>query len=245
MAQPQPGVISTQQPRAVPRPGFEDIADRERVTDNYWTCQDPIRELRSSWRAQIVRHIFHLLPSETILEIGCGSGSFTRALARATRRECSITAATFRFADGIGLLTSTTPEVETVLLSDFPGELRGRKFDYIVGNNLLDLKNAAWLLQEIQNLLRPGGRLLLFETNPWNPVFQLRRWLSTWLPFVRRGDERSLPNQIQLYELLSEIGFICIAATCYDFLYRPIPRWFMLIARNLSLVLENTPGLRR
>jgi hypothetical protein len=33
-------------------------------------------------------------------------------------------------------------------------------FDYVVGNNLLDLKNAGWVLQEVQNLLRPGGRLL-------------------------------------------------------------------------------------
>src|SRR5262249_33734237 len=93
-------------------------------------------------------------------------------------------------------------------------------------------------------LLRPGGRLLFFETNPWNPVFQLRRRLSGWLPFLRRGDERSLPNRVQLYELLSELGFVRIAATAYDFLYWPIPRWLMLVARNLSLVLENTPALR-
>src|SRR5262249_43024430 len=31
---------------------------------------------------------------------------------------------------------------------------------------------------------------------------------------------------------------------CYDFLYPPIPRWLMLVARNLTLVLENTPGVR-
>jgi hypothetical protein len=135
--------------------------------------------------------------------------------------------------------------VEVVRLTDFPGELRGRTFDYVVGSNLLDRSNAACLLQEVQHLLRPGGRLLFFETNPWNPMFRLRRRLSGWLPFLRRGDERALPNQIQLYELLSELGYLRIAATNYDFLYWPIPRWLMLIAKNLSLILENTPVVRQ
>src|SRR5262249_15519524 len=135
--------------------------------------------------------------------------------------------------------------VEVMHLQDFPGPLQGRTFDYIVASNLLDLDHAAELLEKVWQLLRPGGRLLFFEANPWNPVFQLRKWLSRWLPFLRRGDERALPNQVQLYELLSELGYVRIAATCYDFLYPPIPRWLMLIARNLSLVLENTRGVRQ
>jgi len=134
--------------------------------------------------------------------------------------------------------------VEVVGLSDFPGELSGRTFDYVVGNNLLDLNNTASVLREVQHLLRPGGRLLFFETNPWNPIFQLRREAGRWLAFLRRGDERALPNQIQLYELISELGFVRIAATCYDFLYPPIPRWLMRVARNVSLVLENMPWVR-
>jgi hypothetical protein len=145
-------------------------------------------------------------------------------------------------ADGGAL---SLPGVKVVKLTDFPGELRGRQFDYVVASNLLDSANAASLLREVLELLRPGGRLLFFETNPWNPVFHLRRQLSGWLPFLRRGDERTLPNQVQLYELLSELGFVRISTTCYDFLYSPIPRWLMMIARNLSLVLENTPGLRQ
>ena len=77
------------------------------------------------------------------------------------------------------------------------------------------------------------------------PVFWLRRQLVRVLPFLRRGDERALPNQIQLYELLSEIGFVSVGATCYDFLFSPIPRWMMILVRNLTLILENTPFVRR
>src|SRR5262249_33791893 len=45
-------------------------------------------------------------------------------------------------------------------------------------------------------------------------------------------------------ELLSELGFVRIGTTCYDFLYPPIPRWSLPVMRPLSLVLENTPVVR-
>ena len=181
--------------------------------------------------------MFHLLPGESILELACGSGKMTRALAKVTRGACPITAATFCFSSVHGTFEPRPSSVEVVELRDFPGELRGRTFDYVIASNVLDLGNAAWILQAVQALLRPGGRLLFFETNPWNPIFRVRRRLATSFRSLRRGDERALPNQIQLYELISDLGFVRIAATCYDFLYPPIPRWLMRVARNLSLVL--------
>ncbi|HEV3204572.1 MAG TPA: bifunctional class I SAM-dependent methyltransferase/glycosyltransferase family 2 protein, partial [Gemmataceae bacterium] len=237
--------LQTKSQSIFPPLNLETIAVRERATDRYWSRHDPISRLRLWWRAQTVRHLFHLLPGESILELGAGSGKFTEALIKATRGECPITAATFAYSSGNPLLQSFDPNVEVICLDDFPGPLNGRAFDYIVGTNLLDMANAAELLQEIQGLLRPGGRLLLFETNPWNPYFRWRRRLAQWLPILRRGDERELPSQIHLYELLSELGFLRIMATAYDFLYRPIPGWLMQVVRNLSLILENTPLIRR
>jgi SAM-dependent methyltransferase len=244
LVETQTPVWSLERSQAISRSRFDSVAARERVSDRYWSHEDPINELRLQWRAHTIRHLFHVLPGESILELGCGSGGMTHALVRVTRGECPITAATFCFAPDDDSLQSLNGTVEVVPLDQFPGPLCGRSFDYIVGNNLLDMDNAATLLQEVQKLLRPGGHLLFFETNPWNPVFRLRKWLGRWLPFLRRGDERALPNQVQLYELLSELGFVRIMATCYDFLYPPIPRWLMFLARNLTLVLENTPGVR-
>jgi dolichol-phosphate mannosyltransferase len=221
------------------------MAAREKVNDRYWSEEDPISQLRCWWRAQTIRNIFHLLPGESILELACGSGTLTKPLLRATRMECPITAATFvaGFADKLHQQAPTV--LSTRLLTDFPGELKDQTFDYVVGTNLLDAKNASDVLKAVQGLLKPGGRLLLFESNPWNPVFRLRYMLSRFLPFIRRGDERRLPNQVQLYELLSELGYVRVTATHYDFLFRPIPRFLMRLMRNLTLVLENTPGVRR
>ncbi|MGE3820415.1 MAG: glycosyltransferase [Isosphaeraceae bacterium] len=232
---------------ALPRAAFEAVAARERVSDRYWSRNDPLNAQRMLWRSQTVRQMFHVLPGETILELGCGSGHLTRALLATTRGECPVTAASF-----LPDVEQSPPgpraagaQAELVRLEGFPGALSGRRFDYVVATNLLDLNSAPAVLREVMALLKPGGRLLFFETNPWNPMFGLRRRVSRWLPFLRRGDERALLNQTQLYELLSELGFISIGATCYDFLYPPIPSFLLRPARNLSLILENTPGVRR
>jgi dolichol-phosphate mannosyltransferase len=56
------------------------LAARERYRDEYWRKHDPIAEDRLLWRAQAFRHTVHLLPGQTILELGCGEGLFTHAL---------------------------------------------------------------------------------------------------------------------------------------------------------------------
>ena len=228
-------------PKAILSTTIGSIAERERVSDWYWTHKDSLTGMRVWWRACTARHMLHLLPGETILELGCGSGSLTRALAGVSRNECPITAATFDPANDLAAIRNDLPTIEAIRLSGFPGELEDRQFDYVIAGNMLDHTCAASLLTEVQKLLKPGGRLLFFESNPWNPVFQLRRRLGRFLPFLRRGDERVLHNRVQLYELLSELGFVSIGTTCYDFLYPPVPRWSLPLMRPLSLIMENTP----
>ena len=47
------------------------------------------------WRAVAVRHSFHVLPGESILDFGAGSGLWTEHLATVCRGEAFITAAVF------------------------------------------------------------------------------------------------------------------------------------------------------
>jgi dolichol-phosphate mannosyltransferase len=230
---------------AIPASTLQSIADRERICDWYWTRKDMIRDMRRWWRALTARHLLHLLPGEAILELGCGSGTLTRALSDVTRGECPITVATFDPANNLAWLRDALPTAEGVRLSGFPGELGSRQFDYVIASNVLERFSAALLLTEVRELLKPGGQLLFFETNPWNPLFQLRRRLGRVVPFLRRGDELALlHSRVQLYELLSEVGFVGIGTICYDFLYPPIPRWSLPVMRPLSLVMENTPVIK-
>jgi dolichol-phosphate mannosyltransferase len=221
----------------VRHPAIDVLARRERHAGEYRTRRDPIAAEREVWHAHIFRHLVHLLPGETILEIGSADGGFTRALADMTRGRNPLVAVTATGA------ASATPGAETIAIDALPGPLAGRRFTYVVAQNVLDRDNVAYLLEHIFALLEDGGRAIFVESNPWNPMSAGRRAVSSLLG---RRTMQSLLSPTQLYELLSEIGFIRVSARFTDFVYRPLaptPRmaWVM---RNASVLLENMPGVQ-
>src|SRR5215469_9170695 len=146
---------------------------REQFRSAYWKHHDPIFDDRMLWRAHTFRHLMHLLPGHTILELGCGDGVFTRQLVDATRNECPITAVTFDL--NASRSTNLPEDVEFVALSAIPGQLKDRKFDFVVAHDMLDKRGKGCLLHSIYNLLEPGGQVLFYESNPWNVILKLRR----------------------------------------------------------------------
>lgn len=215
------------------------LALRERLREAYWERRDPIIDDRMLWRAQTFRHVMHLLPGQSILELGCGDGAFTRQLAKVTRGECPLTAVTFD--PDARRPARLPPSVEFLASQLLPGVLEERRFDFIIAHDLLDKRNAIWLLQQVFTLLTPGGRFLFYESNPWNAIRRLRQGLG--ILFGRR-DPRLLFNRSEMYELLSELGFIRIFAVFNDFVYAPLTPKGVWLLRNLSIILENTAGLR-
>jgi dolichol-phosphate mannosyltransferase len=218
---------------------IETLALRERYRDNYRQKRDPILEDRLLWRAQTFRHSVHLLPGESILELGCGDGLFTRQLFRVSRGENQLTAVTF--GSGYQRPAALPDEVVFLAVSDLPGILQGRQFHFVVAMDLLDKGNCAEVLKTVYDLLRPGGQVLFYESNPWNVMLELRQFL---VRLFGRKDPRRLLNRPELYELISEIGFIRIFAVFNDFVYWPLTRSMVWVLRNLSILLENMPMVR-
>ena len=85
--------------------------------------------------------------------------------------------------------------------------------------DLLDERNCGWLLQHVHDLLKPGGQVLFYESNPWNPVLKLRRLTGR---LFGGADPRHCCCSRPLYELMSEMGFIRVFAVYNDFVYRPL-----------------------
>ncbi|MBU6432909.1 MAG: glycosyltransferase [Nitrospirae bacterium] len=218
---------------------LQTLALREKTRDEYLVRRDPIATDRLRWRAQSFRHLVHLLPGRSILEIGCGKGLFTQQLAQVTRARNPITAVTF---DSLASKPGNIPEpVEFIAAGSFPDTLSGRHFDYVVAIDLLDKRNCAVVLQHVLELLKPGGQVVFYESNPWNVVLKLRRLLAR---VFGRTDPRSLLSRGQLYELMSEVGFIRVFAVFNDFVFAPLSPRLIWLLRNLSIILENAPGIR-
>jgi SAM-dependent methyltransferase len=212
---------------------------REQYRDRYWSKKDPIYHDRLLWRAQTFRHIVHLLPNETILELGCGRGLLTQELVYVSRGENPITAVTFNHNHS--LPKHLPASVEFIDASESLELLAGRTFDYIIAIDLLDESNCGWFLQQVEQLLKPGGQVIFYESNPWNIVLKLRRFLSK---YIGQKDPRKLLSRPKLYELVSELGFIRVFAAYNDFVYAPLTKSLIWLLRNLSILLENTPVIQ-
>src|SRR6266403_2490491 len=128
------------------------LAVRERYRDEYWRKRDPIAADRLLWRAQAFRHIVHLLPGQTILELGCGQGLFTRALLRVCREENSITAVTFQ--NPAEVPPDIGEKIELLELSDITNSLKGRRFDCVIAMDLVDRRNAVEFLNAVYDLVQ-------------------------------------------------------------------------------------------
>jgi dolichol-phosphate mannosyltransferase len=216
------------------------LGRRERFRDEYWRKRDPILKDRLLWRAQTFRHTVHLFPGQTILELGCGQLQFTHALFQVSRGENPITAVTF--AQNPADVSALDSKIELLQLDTLPGALRGRQFDCVVAMDLLDRDSSSQLLDIVYELLVPGGEAVFYESNPWNPMPKLR---SLVLRLVGKRDPRNLISRPRLYELLSEIGFIRIYAVFNDFVFAPLTRPLIWFLRNVSILLENAPAIRR
>ena len=218
---------------------IETLALRECFRDRYWQECDPIVEERLQWRAQSFRHRVHLLPGHTILELGCGQGYFSQQLLGVTRGENPLTCVTFMHHPARP--HRVPPTAEYLSAASFPGALTDRRFDFVIAMDLLDRGNCPWMMQNVYDLLKPGGQALFYESNPWNPFLKVRRAVTRWLS---TRDPRRLLSRPELYELMSEIGFIRASAVYNDFVFRPIPHSLMWLFRNLSILLENAPAVR-
>lgn len=218
---------------------LQTLALREKNRDEYLLQRDPIADDRLRWRAQSFRHLVHLLPGQAILEVGCGQGFFTRQLVQVTHGRNPITAVTF---DSLACKPSQIQDpVEFVAAGSFPDTLSGRQFDFVVAMDLLDRRNCAVVLQHVLELLKPGGQVVFYESNPWNIVLKFRRLLAR---VFGKTDPRFLLSRGQLYELMSEVGFIRVFAVFNDFVFAPLSPRFVWLFRNLSIILENAPGIR-
>ena len=215
------------------------LALREKYRDEYWREHDPITDDRLLWRAQTFRHTVHLLPGQTILELGCGQLRLTRALLRVSRNENPITAVTFQSSAPVP--AGIDKKVELLQLAQLPGPLAGRRFDCIIGMDLLDRTTSSELLTLVHDLLAPSGEMMFYESNPWNPMHRLR---GLFLRLFGKRDPRNLINRPNLYELLSELGFVRIYAVFNDFVFAPLTRPLIWFLRNLSILLENAPIIR-
>lgn len=218
------------------------LRQMERAREAYWLrypCTSPVK---LHWRARAVRHSFHVLPGERVLELGAGTGLWTEYLTSVLRGQNPITAAVFD--ESLYQSAKKLPAVEFLHIKNLRNDLPAESFDYIVGTGILCHDLYAQNLQVILRLLKPGGQILFFEANYWN----LQVFLKTVVPPLGRwAGNAECQVGLRKYILMkvaSQQGFVDIDIIPYDIVHPRTPLFFLRALKSLAFILEHAPVVK-
>ena len=220
------------------------LHEMETHRERYWLRYPRTSPLKLRWRAIAVRHCLHVLPGESILELGAGSGLWTRHLTEVLHGENPITAAVFDSDLADQASAKALPNVKVIGIEDLSADLPAESFDYIVGTVILCHDLYEFNLRALHRLLKPGGQILFFEANHWNPQV----FVKNTFPAVGRwaGHPRCQVGmrKYRLMKAASRQGFTEIDITPFDIVHPLAPRRLIRAFQSLSYIVEHAPLIK-
>ena len=226
-------------------PTLEDnLREMESTRERYWRRYPATSPTKLEWRALTVRHAFHVLPGERVLELGAGSGLWTQHLTQALRGECPITAVVFdeRF---VGELSARElPNVEVAHVRDQLADLPAESFDYVVGTAIICHDRYGENLRVLHRLLKPGGQLLFFEANFWNPQVFVKSVVKPVGLWAGNAECQIGMRRWKLVQEASRSGYVELEVIPYDILHPRAPASLIPAIQSTAYLLERVPAVR-
>jgi dolichol-phosphate mannosyltransferase len=220
------------------------LAEMERGREAYWLRYPSTSPLKLKWRAIAVRHCFHVLPGEKILELGAGSGLWTEHVSAVLKGRNHITAAVFNADLAQAAKQKALRNVEVVLASDLATQFEPESFDYIIGTAILCHDAYGHNLRLLQRLLKPGGQLLFFEANHWNPQVFLKNVVPALGRWSGHAKCQVSMRKYQLMKVASHSGFTDIEVVPFDIVHPRAPRSLVRALQSLSYIIEHAPLIK-
>jgi ubiquinone/menaquinone biosynthesis C-methylase UbiE len=182
--------------------------------------------------------------SARVLELGCGTGEFTRRLADTGAEITGIDISPDLLAlaekklSGIRNVRLEIADMEK--LENFPENY----FTAIVGNSVLHHVDYVACLRVALKKLASGGRIVFSEPNMMNPQIAIQKSV----PFVKKmaGDspDETAFFRKRLAEDLQKIGYKNVSVENFDFMHPAMPDALIGLFRKAFLWLEKVPIIK-
>jgi len=202
-----------------------------------WNWESPAG--RERWKRRVQMLSGHLRPGMTILEIGCGTGYFTREL---TRHGADIVAIDVS-PDLLEIAKAkySAPNVRYEIQNAYALTYVDAMFDSVVGSSILHHLEIEEALREIYRVLKPGGTIYFTEPNMLNPQIAMQKNI----PWIKRrlGDS---PDETAFFRwplrrLLEQTGYRDVRIDPFDFLHPKTPVPLIDRLNAVGHFLENVP----
>ena len=209
--------------------------------EEVWNWSTPAGKLRWARRCRLFKE-FIGSNKRRVLEIGCGTGLFTKELAATdnTIIAIDISDALIRKAKE----RVHAENVQFVVGNAYKTKFKPNSYDFIVGSSSLHHLEVDSALKEFSRLLKPGGGIMFTEPNMMNPQVALIKNV----PAIKRraGDS---PDETAFFrwkiaKKLRDQGFTDISIVPFDFMHPQIPESLLDITGPLTTIIEKVPILK-
>jgi ubiquinone/menaquinone biosynthesis C-methylase UbiE len=205
-----------------------------------WNWESPAGKLRWQRRVGMLSSILH--ENDRVLELGCGTGYFTRELAKLRIQVTAIDISPELIEAAKSEIKSENVSFE--VQNAYEMTYGSDQFEAVIGSSVLHHLEIEKAVSEIYRVLKPGGVIAFTEPNMLNPQIALQKNIP-WLK-RRLGDS---PDETAFFswnikKLLTRAGFKNVQATPFDFLHPAIPPALISPVVGISKIAEKTPLLK-
>ena len=209
----------------------------EQGAGEIWNWETQAGKLRRTRRVKMLST--HLRAGMRVLELGCGTGYFTRELARSEAEIVAVDLSPELLE--IAKAHSSTPNIRYEIQNACALRCADAVFDSVVGSSVLHHLDIKKALPEIYRVLKQDGRIYFTEPNMLNPQIAIQKNV----PWVKRKlgdspDEKAF-FRWPLRRLLEQTGFHDVQIDPFDFLHPKIPGFLVNPVSGFGGLLERVP----
>jgi len=209
----------------------------EQGAGEIWNWETQAGKLRRTRRVKMLST--HLRAGMRVLELGCGTGYFTRELARSEAKIVAVDLSPELLE--IAKAHSSTPNVHYEIQNACALRCADAVFDSVVGSSVLHHLDIKKALPEIYRVLKQHGSIYFTEPNMLNPQIAIQKNV----PWVKRKlgdspDEKAF-FRWPLRRLLEQTGFHDVQIDPFDFLHPKIPGFLVNPVSGFGGLLERVP----
>ncbi|MDR2040832.1 MAG: methyltransferase domain-containing protein [Tannerella sp.] len=202
-----------------------------------WNWESPAGKLRWARRVNMLTEF--IKPERTVLELGCGTGYFTKEIAKTGAKVVAIDISPDLLTIAKGNVPC--PNVSFLEENAYRMTFENGRFDYVIGSSVLHHLDIEKAISEIYRVLKDGGIIAFTEPNMMNPQIALQKNI----PYLKRklGDS---PDETAFFrwkisKLLKEQGFKKVDIMTFDFLHPAIPPIFIKTILSIGNFCEKCP----
>ncbi len=211
--------------------------------EDIWNWASPAGQKRADRRADYFLSVGKITSNDRVLEIGCGTGLFTRKVQALSGAQITATDISQELLD-IANKTAPTEGISYLLDDAMKMQFPDNSFDVVFGSSILHHLDFERSLREILRVLRRGGRMVFAEPNMLNPQI----FIQKNIPFIKKalGDspDETAVVRWNLKKQMTGLGYCNVNIFTYDFLHPSTPKALIPFVNVIGRTIEKIPGLR-